>query len=227
MKSITFVILSYNKPELLELCLGSLRRDWQYFKTLYGRLDVVVVDNRSRMTPKILKLLSDYDKEKFVSKIIINDENVSFSRGINIGLKLVETEYVCLINDDIEFPNGEWLPELMKHYNTERVISVSPVSIIDQKNVYYSGIKKFDEHHKDRLDKTGKERWTPWNNMAVLITRMEMFRKYGFLRMDGKYKFYHSDEEWGRRLTKATNLIHIVVPTVVFHHHNKLSHRRV
>lgn len=226
--TITLLILSYAKPELLKLCLDSIFRDMGYYNSngLFSRIDVMVVDNRSRMTPKVLKLLARYDEERLLSKIIINKENVSFSRGINIGLKFVETEYVCLINDDIEFVDKDWLLTLMKYFNPEKVASVSPVSLQPDGKVYYSGVKRFDEHYTDRLDKTGKERWTPWNNMAVMLTSMEFFRKYGFLRMDGKYKFYHSDEFWGREVMRKSKLMHLVAPITVLHHNTEFLHRR-
>ena len=48
--SVTIIIPSYNKPELLKLCLDSIFKSWQYQKDNVGDVKVIVIDNKSKFS---------------------------------------------------------------------------------------------------------------------------------------------------------------------------------
>ncbi len=89
----TVIIPNYNGIKYLEKCLRSLRED-------DAEVPVIVVDNGSSdgsenvysLFPKVTQ--------------IRNAENLGFSAAVNQGIRAAETEYVLLLNNDIEVKIG-------------------------------------------------------------------------------------------------------------------------
>ncbi len=88
---LSIIIVSWNAKDYLINCLESV------FQGLEGvQAEVIVVDNYSsdgsadaveRLFPKV--------------KLIRNDQNDGFAKANNIGIKLSNGEYVCLLNSDV------------------------------------------------------------------------------------------------------------------------------
>ena len=87
---LSVIILNYNVHYFLELCLQSVEAAIQTLDA-----EIIVVDNNSQ--DDSCKMV----KEKFPNiKRIENKENLGFSKGNNIGVKLAKGEYVCILNPD-------------------------------------------------------------------------------------------------------------------------------
>ncbi|KOY65906.1 glycosyltransferase [Clostridium sporogenes] len=97
----SIVILAYNKLEYTKLCIDSIRK-----YTEYGTYEIIVVDNNS--TDDTRKWL----KEQKDIKVILNDKNLGFPGGCNVGINEAEKENDILLlnNDTIVTPN--WLKNL-------------------------------------------------------------------------------------------------------------------
>ena len=89
-KSVSIIIVSYNVKDYLYNCLQSiLNSDYS------GDLDLILVDNGS------------YDgsvsivRKNFPSvRVIENDSNLGFAKGVNIGLRESHGDYILLLNPD-------------------------------------------------------------------------------------------------------------------------------
>ena len=93
---VSVVILTYNNWDYTSECLASLRR-WSD----YPNLEVIVVDNASTDgTPEKLRALQRHDDRL---QVVLNDSNLGFAAGNNVGLRLARGEYVILSNNDIVF----------------------------------------------------------------------------------------------------------------------------
>lgn len=92
MKS-TIVIPNYNGIQYLEACLDSLLAD-----DYQGQL--LVVDNAS--TDGSYELLEKYP----TVNVIRLDYNTGFCGAVNAGIRAAETEYVILLNNDVEVEKG-------------------------------------------------------------------------------------------------------------------------
>lgn len=106
-KEVLCIVLSYNGREDTSACLQSI------FSQQPEGLDVIVVDNASRAgVVEALKILHP-DVE-----IVALTENLGWAGGNNVGIRIgLERGYkwVCLLNNDIEFPVGQlehWLASI-------------------------------------------------------------------------------------------------------------------
>ncbi len=89
----TVIIPNYNGIKYLENCLRSLRED-------SGSVPVIVVDNGSSDGSE--KVYSGFPGVKQIR----NAENKGFSVAVNQGILAADTEYVLLLNNDIEVKTG-------------------------------------------------------------------------------------------------------------------------
>ncbi|MBN1586535.1 MAG: glycosyltransferase family 2 protein [Candidatus Omnitrophica bacterium] len=89
-KTVSVVIVTYGKPELLRQCLRALAKQ----TTMPD--EVIVVDNgNSSRTAEVLKATIPS------AQLILNQENVFFSRGQNQGIAQTRSKYVLVLNDDV------------------------------------------------------------------------------------------------------------------------------
>lgn len=90
MNDLGICIVTRSSREVIIDCLASV-----YEQTQGLSLDVIVVDNDSRDGTV------DAIREKFPAvKLILNNENLGFSRAVNQGLKRLDAKYYVLLNPD-------------------------------------------------------------------------------------------------------------------------------
>jgi GT2 family glycosyltransferase len=93
MTHVSVVVLSYDRPVLLQKALASLAAQ------THPDLDVTVIDNRSPSSDAIRELVP----ARFPGvKLTANAENRGFTGGMNQGIAQASGEYVYLTEDDIE-----------------------------------------------------------------------------------------------------------------------------
>lgn len=93
---LSVVVLSWNTRDLLRACLQSLSADD------VGRTrEIIVVDNASDDGSADL-VASEFPDVR----LIRNDANLLYSEGNNVGARVAEGEYLCLLNSDTEVDPG-------------------------------------------------------------------------------------------------------------------------
>jgi len=130
MKKATVVIPNYNGEKFLKPCLDSLRnQDTEDF-------DVLIIDNASRDNS------AAFIRENYPEfKLLVMDENLGFSGGVNVGIREAETPYVILLNNDTE-SDPHYVRALIEAMDRdEKIFSVSP--------------KMVQFYHRDLLDDAG------------------------------------------------------------------------
>ncbi len=101
-KKVSVIVITYNGKHHLRECFESLE------KQTYKDFDAYLLDNASTDGS------SDYVRKNFPwVKIIRFDKNYGFAEGYNRAIKMVDTEYVALLNDDTKV-DPKWLEELVK-----------------------------------------------------------------------------------------------------------------
>jgi len=89
-KLVSIIILTYNSERYIENCLKSVSGQ------TYDNIEILIVDNNSNDgTRGILREL------KGNQRVILNNENLGYAGGNNIGIKQSRGEYVILINPDV------------------------------------------------------------------------------------------------------------------------------
>lgn len=99
---LSVIILNWNGEKLLRKFLPSVIANTQG-----PEVEVIVADNGS--SDDSLKVMC----EEFPNvKILAFDENLGFSGGYNRAISEVDSEFVVLLNSDVETPPGWWKPLL-------------------------------------------------------------------------------------------------------------------
>lgn len=64
--------------------------------------------------------------------IIESYRNLGFSKSLNMGIKLAETPFICICNDDVELIHKDYWPnikEVFSRKDCEKVLAVAPSSV--------------------------------------------------------------------------------------------------
>jgi GT2 family glycosyltransferase len=87
---LSVIIVNYNVKYFLEQCLYSV------YKSLQGiESEIIVIDNDSSDGSEAMVRHTFHDV-----KLIVNDENIGFSKANNIGIKASKGEYILILNPD-------------------------------------------------------------------------------------------------------------------------------
>lgn len=100
MRRLDIGVLSYNKPDLLEMTLQSIEAT---AKTDYR---IIIVDNAST-DPKIGEVLSKWESKERV-KIIRFKKNIDYAGGVNEIIKQATTEFVAYSDNDVKVHTVGW-----------------------------------------------------------------------------------------------------------------------
>lgn len=115
---VSIVILNYNHPEIIEVCLRSL-------KQTTGSYEVIVVDNGS--DPDTKEFLFKKGKADGIDKLVSEPVNHFFSEGNNIGVRNSDpdSEYILLMNSDVGILRPDWLEKQLAWMNGTLVATPS------------------------------------------------------------------------------------------------------
>ena len=124
---ISFVILHYNAIEETINCVNSIKE-----KIDTANFRIVIVDNASpNHTGEVLKKRYIAD-EKIV--VIINDTNLGFAKGNNVGYKYavedLKSDFVCIMNNDTLLVQDDFFDVIQKEYETSNFGVMGPKIIL-------------------------------------------------------------------------------------------------
>ncbi|WP_304969435.1 glycosyltransferase family 2 protein [Romboutsia ilealis] len=127
---ISFVILHYLTIEDTIQCIESIQNNIDY-----DDYSIVIVDNGSKNNTG--KILADkYDKVSNI-KVILNDINLGFAKGNNIGFQYAKDnlnpDFIVMINNDTIIKQKEFCNQIIKEYNNIKFDIAGPkiISLID------------------------------------------------------------------------------------------------
>ena len=113
--SVSVVILNWNGKSFLERFLPSV------LNSDYENLQVIVADNDS--TDDSISYLQTFYPQV---QIIQNPQNEGFSKGYNLALQKVDTEYFILLNSDVEVRRNWIAPVILLMESEETIAAVQP-----------------------------------------------------------------------------------------------------
>lgn len=121
MNKLSVVILNYNGKKHLEQFLpGVVSRSAPH--------EVVVVDNGSTddSVPYVQEQVPG-------ARLVLFSENHGFSGGYNKAIKEIESEYIVLLNSDVEVSEN-WIAPVLQYMEAKPEMAAAQPKILDQKN---------------------------------------------------------------------------------------------
>lgn len=225
---LSVIIVNYNVKNFLQQLLQSL------FKSVvrFG-FEIIVVDNNS-VDGSVAMLENNY-KDKI--KLIVNKDNLGFSKANNIGIKASEGSYILLLNPDtlvmedtlqkmVDFmdlhPNagavgvkmldgeGKYLPESKRGLPTPKTALYKMLGL----SKIFPKSKKFGQYHLGFLSKEETHEVDVLSGACMMISK-NVLEQVGLL--DEDYFMYGEDIDLSYQIKKAgyknyyfpeTNIIH-------------------
>lgn len=122
---VEIIIPTRDRADLLRASIGSIER-----LTEYKNYGITIVDNGS-VEPDTLKLLDELRTRGV--RVIPLDIPFNYSILCNTAIATIESEFICLLNNDAEIIEKNWLSGLVAH------ITVPGVGIVGAQLLYPNG----------------------------------------------------------------------------------------
>ncbi|MGB5855872.1 MAG: glycosyltransferase [Oceanisphaera sp.] len=103
---VSVIVLTYNNLDLTKACLDSIEQFSDY-----PNLELVLVDNASQDGTPVF--LQEYAINRPHVKVCLNDDNLGFSAGNNVGLAAATGDYLVILNNDTYVTHG-WVQGLVR-----------------------------------------------------------------------------------------------------------------
>jgi len=203
---VSLIMPTRDRVDLLRVAVSSILE-----KTDYDNFEIIVVNNQSR-DPETLDYFEQLRRESRVM-VLDYDSEFNYSRMNNFAAEQSSGEILCLINNDVEVINPEWLREMVSH-------AVRPINGVVGALLYYpddtiqhagviTGIGGVAGHvyHKQKRGHHGQNgRARLAQNMRVvtaacLVVRKSVFNQVGGL--DPELRVAFNDVDFCLRVDQA------------------------
>lgn len=215
---VSIIILNWKGLEDTSECLKSLQ------KIDYNNYEVIVVDNNSE--GEDVKVI----KEKFgsfIKTVIVNNKNLGFSGGNNVGIKFAlesNTDYILLLNNDTTV-EPDFLSELVKKSNQSKNIGIlTPMINYYSENdiIWCAGgyISKFRGSgfaygYNKNFTAFKNDHFCDFASGCCMLIDRKVFEKVGLL--DENYFLYLEDTDYCQRTINAGYKILYVGSSRIYH----------
>ena len=92
---VSIIVLNWNGKEFIRKCLESIKRF-----SPSKLFEVIVIDNGSK--DGSVQMLQEMKKNGFLQKLILNPENLGFSKGNNQGFEIADGEFFFMLKKSQE-----------------------------------------------------------------------------------------------------------------------------
>lgn len=129
--SVTVVIPTKNRLELLRVCVESLKN------TTYRNFDILIIDNESD-DPETLAYMRSCGAQ--IVQVKSPKEGFSFAHLLNAGVRAAKGEFVLLLNNDTKVRNPRWLSQMVGYARMPGVGAVGARLLYDDLTLQHGGI---------------------------------------------------------------------------------------
>lgn len=229
---LSIIITSYKNPELLKVCIDSIKRN--YTGTSY---EIIVADSATEEKTAMM-MREDYPEIKFFPF----PENVGFSRTVNSGLKAMDGQFALILNGDIIIKKdaieklldfikknpevGVVGPQLLNFNETLQSSCFhfyTPLTIIYRRT--FLGKFGFAKKHIDwftmKKSNPTEIQDVDWIMGSSLMTSKKAFEKVG--PMDDSFRLYFEDTDWCRRFWENGYRVVFFPEARMYHYHGRGS----
>jgi GT2 family glycosyltransferase len=219
---ISVVVLNWNGAQVLEGCLQSLREQ------TYHPLEIIIVDNAStdHSTGLVRERFPEY-------KLIINEKNLGFGGGNNVGICASQGKYIMMLNNDTRL-DPKCVEELKRSIEKDKsygacaskILLESDPDIIDGVGILVcpDGLS-FGRGRLEKRDRYDKEEELFFAADCACLYRREMLEDIGLY--DEDFFAYADETDMGWRAQLAGWKCTYSPNAVVYHLHSVSSGGRV
>ncbi len=218
--SVTLIIPTHNRIDLLRQCLQSLRR------TTYRNYQIMVVDNESDQV-KAQRYLRQLNHE-VVRIPNQRGKGFSFSYVMNEAVRQARTDYVLFLNDDTEVITPEWLSSMVGYAELPGVGAVGALLRYKDGKVQHAGVVHGMDglcDHAFKLTRRGDNGYLSYIAMArncsavtaaCMLTRRQLFLEMGGFDTD-QFAVAYNDPDYCYRLRERGYRVVYTPDAELFH----------
>jgi GT2 family glycosyltransferase len=130
---VSVVVSTRDQERLLRRAVRSVRE-----RTVYPRIELVIVDNQSR-DPATLAYLAELAREPDV-RIVRHEGPFNFAELNNVGAQHARGEVLALLNDDVEAIGPGWLEEMVSQACRPEIGAVGAMLYYHDETIQHAGI---------------------------------------------------------------------------------------
>ena len=183
--SVSIIVATRDRPELLEACLAGLSRlDYG------GPIDWIIVDNGST-DPRAMALLDRYAQESHVS-LLRRPGPFNFSALNNAAALAASGQFLLLLNNDVEPLDGQWLSRMMIHAMRPDSGAVGCLLLYPDQTVQHAGVvigMGGAAGHVQKGVRLTDARWASWfrttRQVSAVTAACLLVQKDKFMAVDG------------------------------------------
>ena len=215
MPKVSVIILTYNNWALTQACLHSVMSCSDY-----ENLELIVVDNAS--TDQTREALRNFELQHKNVRVVLNDSNLGFAAGNNVGLSMATGEYLVLLNNDTIVTHG-WILTMLRHFQSEPKLGLlGPVTnnIGNEARIvtHYESIDNMPaEAVRYTLTHMGERYPLRTAAFFCVMLSLETFERCGPISEDFRRGFFE-DDDYCRRVEKLGLIIECAEDVFVHHH---------
>ena len=229
---LSIIITSYKNPELLKLCIDSIKKN-----ITISDYEIIVSDCET--VDEVVSLMrEDYPEVKFIT----SEKNLYYGGEVREGYKLAQGKYILILNDDILVKKGT-VEGLVSYLETHQSVGIvgpqllnfnetvqpscfrflTPLTIIYRRT--FLGKFKFAKRHLDDFlmrDFDHKSiREVDWIMGSAILTRREAIDRVGLF--DERFVVYFEDTDWCRRFWENGYKVIYNPEYKMYHYHRRSS----
>ncbi|MDQ1284042.1 MAG: hypothetical protein QG620_390 [Patescibacteria group bacterium] len=229
---LSIIITSYKNPELLKVCIDSVKRN-----IAITDCEIIVSDSETGEDTEML-MRENFPEIKFFPF----DENVGLARLVEVAYETSRGDYLLFLNGDVIVKKGS-IEKLLEYVRDNPSVGMAgpqllnfneslqfscyrfyePMTIVYRRT--FLGKLGFAQKHLDSFlmkDFDHKSiREVDWLMGSALMIRRKAIEKVGL--MDLRYKLYFEDTDWCRRFWEKGYKVVYNPESQMYHYHGRGS----
>ena len=188
--SLTIVIVLYNESfNLVSRCLENKKN----FK-------IIIIDNAGNF-----QLKNEIEKNFKIYKYILNKKNLGFSKGINQGIKICDSEYILNLEADCLIEDKNIYKLYQSHLLYDNCVITTPTMFNESNEITHSGGTLMEKNLGYEIFKIEGDTCVDFPSTAAILFKKKEILDLGLF--DEDLFIYYPDCEIGRRINKKKKSI--------------------
>ena len=222
---VSIIIPTRDRADLLRVCVSSI-----IDRTDYDPYEILIVDNDS-VEPETFALFDELKTEARI-RVVLESGPFNYSKINNAAVRVSDGAIVCLLNNDIEIINADWMREMVSWAVQPRIGCVGAKLYYPNDTVQHAGvtlgmggIAGHPHKHRGRADPGYFGRLVVSHDVsavtgACLFVRREVYDECGGL--DERLQVAFNDVDFCIRVTER-GYQNVFTPFAELYHHESVS----